>query len=140
MITPESKADGRPSTQRGRTRSLAAWTAAWLVSMAIAVFGALFAWPENDALKLVTIFANVAIGFGMIVANKRHLDGLDELQRKVQLEAMAFTLGIGLVLGFGYSTLDITNVIESDAEISYLVVIMSLTYLGSVIFGLRRYA
>ena len=29
----------------------------------------------------------------MIVANKHHLQGLDELHRKVQLEAMALALG-----------------------------------------------
>jgi hypothetical protein len=140
MTSGESDTGSRQATQRQNTRGLAIWTAAWVATMAIAVFGARFAWPDSNLLKLVTILVNVAIGFGMIAANKRHLDGLDELQRKVQLEAMAFTLGVGLVFGFAYSTLDITNLIESDAEISFLLVVMALTYLGSVIVGLRKYA
>ncbi len=140
MKPTEPETARRSSKRHGDIRRLAAWTAAWVITMAIAVFGARFAWPESDLLKLVTILVNVAIGFGMIVVNKRHLDGLDELQRKVQLDAMALALGIGLVLGFAYSTLDITNLIESDAEISLLLVVMALTYLAGTIAGLRRYA
>lgn len=139
MTGTEPDTGSRRAMHRENTRGLAAWTAAWVVTMAIAVFGARFAWPESDALKLVTILVNVAVGFGMIAANKRHLDGLDELERKVQLEAMAFTLGVGLVLGFAYSTLDITNVIAADAEISFLLVVMALTYFAGVIVGLRKY-
>ena len=50
----------------------------------------------------------------MIVANKNHLRGLDEMQQKIQLEAMALALGVGLVAGLGYSTLSITNLITFD--------------------------
>jgi len=75
----------------------------------------------------------------MIMANKRHLNGLDEMHQKIQLEAMALSLGVGLVLGLAYSNLDVTNIIESDAEISHLVIVMGLTYLGGVIAGLKRY-
>jgi hypothetical protein len=85
------------------------------------------------------ILINLGIGVGMILANKQHLQGLDELQQKIQLEAMALSLGVGLVGGLGYSLLDTTKLISSDAEISHLVILMSLTYLGGVIAGNRRY-
>ena len=140
MNSSKTDTGSRRAALRDNTRRLAAWTAAWLITMAIAVFGSTLLWPDSDVTKLVTVAVNVVIGFGMIIANKRHLDSLDELHRKIQLDAMAFTLGVGLVLGFGYSTLDITNLIESDAEISMLLVVMALTYLGSMIFGVRKYA
>ena len=38
-----------------------------------------------------------------------------------------------------YSNLDISNVISTDAEISYLVIIVALTYLASVFIGTRKY-
>jgi putative transcriptional regulator len=41
---------------------------------------------------------NLAIGLGMIWANVRHLATLDEMIRRIQLEAMAFALGIGVVV------------------------------------------
>ena len=44
-----------------------------------------------------------------------------------------------LVGGLGYSNLDIANLIPGDAEISMLVIFIGLTYLGGVMFGIRRY-
>lgn len=124
--------------QKRNTQRLAVWTAAWLVTMAIATFGPTFIWDSNKVLSGIAIAVNLAVGAGMILANKRHLLGLDEMQQRVHLEAMGITLGVGLVAGLGYSLLDITNVIPVDAEISFLIILMSLTYLTAVATGLRR--
>lgn len=75
----------------------------------------------------------------MILANKKYLNDLDELQRKIQLEAMAVALGIAVVAGLSYSMLDVWNLISYDAEISHLVIIIGLTYLTSSIVGNLRY-
>ncbi len=115
------------------------WTGAWLVTMALAKFGPRFIWQLNESLTILAILINLAVGFGMIWANKRHLRGLDEMHQKIQLEAMALSLGIGLVVGLAYSSLDVTNIIPADAEISHLVILMGLTYLFGVINGLRKY-
>jgi hypothetical protein len=88
----------------------------------------------------MAIVLNVAAGFGMILANIRHLKGLDELQQKIQLEAMGFALGVAVVLGLAYSALDITDVMPFDAEISNLVILIGLTYFAGVLVGQRRYA
>lgn len=124
--------------QAANTRHLAAWTAAWLATMAIATFGSLLVWPDHTALKGAAIAVNVGVGVGMILANRRHLLGLDELQQRIQLHAMAWSLGAGLILGTAYSSLDVTGVIGFDAEISHLVMAMGLIYLGATIAGTRR--
>ena len=124
---------------RRRTHSLARWTFAWLVTMALAVFGSEWLWAANKPLTVAAIVLNVLIGIGMIVANRNHLQALDELQQKIHLEAMAVTLGVGLIFGLAYSTLDVTNVIGFDAEISHMVMLMGLTYLASVLLAGRRY-
>lgn len=121
------------------TVHLAYWTAAWVATMAVATFGSILVWPENRGLTVLMIAANLAIGAGMILANKRHLQGLDEMHQRIQLEAMALSLGVGLVAGLGYSMLDVANVIPFDAEISHLVILMGLTYGVSVVAGLKRY-
>ncbi len=121
------------------TRLLAYWTGAWVLTMALANFGPRLIWQSNTTLTAIAILINLAIGFGMILANKRHLKGLDEMHQKIQLEAMALSLGVGLVVGLSYSNLDVTNLITIDAEISHLVIVMSLTYLIGVITGLRKY-
>jgi len=121
------------------TRRLAYWTAAWLVTMALASFGPTLLWDQTLWLTVGAIVLNLAVGAGMIVANKRHLQGLDEMHQKIQLEAMALSLGVGLIAGLAYSNLDANNVIASDAEISHLVILMGLTYLAGIYRGHRQY-
>ena len=136
MITENTS--GLAERTRRNTMHLGIWTGAWVLTLAVAVFGPALAW-DSKVLTLGMTLANVGVGVGMIFANKRHLDGLDELQRKIQLEAMALALGVFLVAGLGYSTLDVTNVIAVDAEISFLVMLVSLTYLAGIVIGRRKY-
>ena len=121
------------------TRHLAYWTAAWTLTMALVAFGPKFIWNFNSTISVVAIFMNTAIGIGMILANKRYLNGLDEMQRKLNLEAMAIALGVGVVGGLSYSMLDQSNVISYNAEISHLVILISITYLVGVVIGNIRY-
>lgn len=121
------------------TKRLAWWTAAWVITMAVAVFGAHFVWKSSPMLTLAGILVNLGVGVGMIMANRRHLKGLDEMQQKIQLEAMALSLGVGLIGGLAYSNLDVTNLIAFDAEISHLVILMTLTYMVGIASGVRRY-
>jgi hypothetical protein len=46
---------------------------------------------------------------------------------------------VGLVVGLSYSNLDVTDIIDFDAEISHLVIVMGLTYGLGVMLGLRKY-
>ncbi|MGI9260769.1 MAG: hypothetical protein ACR2QR_01965 [Woeseiaceae bacterium] len=139
MANQRTDSGGWAAQATKNTIYLAYWTGAWLVSMAVATFGPILAWPDNGALTVLLIVVNLAIGVGMILANKRHLQGLDEMHQRVQLEAMALSLGVGLVAGLGYSMLDIANIIPFNAEISHLVVLMGLTYGAGVVAGLKRY-
>ena len=133
----------QPSTWEARTTQntvrLGFWTGAWVLTMALATFGPRVFWDHNQLMSILAIALNLAMGVGMILANKAHLQGLDEMHQKIQLEAMALSLGVGLIVGLGYSNLDIANVIPFDAEISHLVILVALTYLAGVFFGIRKY-
>ena len=115
------------------------WTVAWVLTTALVKFGTEYIWQSNKLLISLTILFNVVIGFGMILAVKRYLKGLDEMQQKIQLDAMALSLGVGLVLGLGYSSMDQTNLIPFDAEISHMIMLMSITYIVGIFAGLRKY-
>ena len=118
--------------QKRNIRNLAAWTLLWVLSLALVTFGHEFIWNQHTTISLIVILINLIIGFAMILANVRHLKGLDELQRQIHLEAMGICLGVVLVAGIAYSTLDVTNVIAFDAEISHLVLLMGITYLATI--------
>ena len=121
------------------TINLAIWTMAWMLSLALATFGPIFFWVGVDSITITAIIITSLFGVGVILANIRHLNGLDELQKKIQLEAMALALGVGVIGGLSYSLLDTTNIIAQDAEISYLVILISLTYMAAILVGQKRY-
>jgi hypothetical protein len=123
---------------RKNTIQLGFWTLAWVVTLAVATFGPIFAW-QSAVLTTLAIIVNLTAGAGMIVANKNHLRGLDEMQQKIQLEAMALSLGVGLVAGLAYSTMASTNLVPFDADISHIVILMSFTYMAGILFGNRKY-
>lgn len=121
------------------TKNLALWTLFWVVSLALATFGPKFIWEGNTLWSIIAIIINTAIGAGMIWANIKHLGILDELQKKIQLEAMGIALGVGIVGGLSYSVMDIANVISSDAEIGFLVMLISISYIIALLVGKNRY-
>ena len=123
----------------GRTKLLALWTTLWVTTLALVVFGNLYLWSDNNTITIILLIINLLIGVGMIIANIKHLKSLDELQRKIHLEAMGLALGIALILGISYSTMDVTNLINFDAEISHLVIVIGLSYFAGVVIGQYRY-
>lgn len=129
----------RVNSTKSNTINLALWTAAWVLSLAVSTFGPLVIWEENTTLTSFAIAFNFLIGIGMIFANIRHLNGLDELQRKIQLEAMGIALGLAVVAGLAYSSLDQSNLIGYNAEISHLVILVGITYLAGILIGTSRY-
>jgi len=121
------------------TLRLACWTGAWVLATAGAAFGPRFLWDFNTLPTILGVLIHIGIGFGMIRVFKQYLLGLDELQRKIQLDAIALTLGVGLVIGSSYELLEDIKLIPFEPEISHLIILMSLTYWVGVILGNRRY-
>jgi hypothetical protein len=115
------------------------WTAAWVLTMAIAAFAPRFIWDFNTSITMIALLINLAVGFRMLVANREYLRGLDEMQQKILFDAMAFTLGVGLVIGLSYELLEDIKLIGFEPEISHLIIIMCLTYLIAMIAGHRKY-
>ncbi|WP_088329086.1 hypothetical protein [Lacimicrobium sp. SS2-24] len=124
---------------KNTTRSLAIWTIGWLLSLAVAQFGPLMIWSEMPFLTILAMLINLFFGVKMLLANRNHLLNQDELQRKIQLDAMAVTLGAGLIIGILYDVASNTGLINADAQISHLVIFMGLTYIGAIVLGQRKY-
>lgn len=121
------------------TINLALWSLLWLMSLALATFGPKFIWQQDTTWSIIAIAINMTIGSGLILAHIKHLAVLDELQKKIQLDAMAVALGVGIVGGLSYSVMDIANVISGDAEIAFLVMLIGITYIIAIVVGKKRY-
>lgn len=134
------KKENRSLSVQKATKNLAIWTMLWVSTMALSTFGPEFIWGKNLTLSVIAILINTLFGGLMIWANMKYIKVLDELQKKIQLDAMGIALGVGVVGGLSYSTLDITNVIPGDAEIGFLVILISVTYMAALFIGNKRYA
>ena len=115
------------------------WTVAWVLATAGAAFGPRFLWDFNTLPTILGVLIHIGIGFGMIRMFRQYLLRLDELQRKIQLDAMALSLGVGIVVGVSYELLEDIKLIPFEPEISHLIILMCLTYCIGIILGNRRY-
>jgi hypothetical protein len=124
---------------RRSTRRIALWTGAWLLALALLAFGPRFLWTGQLGFTLVAAAVNLATGIGVVLAMLHHLRDLDDLHRKVLLEAMGIALGVAVFVSLPYTLLEGHDAAPFDADSAHLVVLMSLTFMASVIAGLRRY-
>jgi hypothetical protein len=76
---------------------------------------------------------------GWIIIHARYLGGVDELQRKIMLDAVAIALGVGLVAGFAYASASTAGLISFDSDIAFITVLMAIVYIVAVGVGQVRY-
>jgi len=89
-------------------------------------------------LRLVLGYA-LAVGVGLILACKNYVMELDELQQKIYLNALGITVGVAVVGSVPYSVMGRYHVMPFHAEISDLLILMSLTFAVSIVYGSVRY-
>ncbi len=130
--------DSTAQTKKNTLR-LFFWAGAWVLATAGAAFGPRFLWDFNTLPTVLGVLVHIGIGFGMIRLFRQYLLRLDELQRKIQLDAMALSLGVGVVFGVSYEMLEDIKLITFEPEISHLHLLMCLTYCIGIILGNRRY-
>ena len=124
--------------QKKQTKIMLAWTVAWVGSLAFLTGGENTLW-DSLLITKIGLLINFAIGIGMIIANKNLFKTYDELQKKIQFEAMAFTLGLAVVAGLTYEVSFDFGVINSEPEFEYLVLFISFSYIVLNIINSRRY-
>ena len=124
--------------QKKQKKIMLAWTLAWVVSLGI-LTGAVNNLWNNIIFTQIGLIINLAIGVGMIIANKNLFKTYDELQKKIQFEAMAITLGLVVVVGIVYEISFDFGVIDKEPEFEYLMLFISFTYIASNVINSRRY-
>ncbi len=108
------------------------------MTMVLADKAILYEWHSSDLISAIAIVLNAGIGIGMILSYLRHLKYMDELQRKIQLDALAIAMGVALVGSVSY-LLMVTAKFITDAEVSDIILLMTFTFVVSVIVGHIRY-
>jgi len=120
-------------------KRLACWAGAWVAATALMKFWPKFLWNQTSLLTPLAVGLNVCVGIGLILAHKRYIAELDELQQRVYLNALGITVGVVLIAVIPYSVLHTYHVIPFQADISDLVELMSLTFVVAFFYGSVRY-
>jgi len=121
-----------------KTKNLAVWTFVWVFTFFIATEGPNEFW-NNKIITVIALVVNLIIGIVMLISNKNLFDHYDEFQRKVQLEAMAFTLGLTVVIGLLFEETYKLGLITITPKIHHIIFFIGLTYIISVLLNSRRY-
>lgn len=124
--------------QKKQTKIMLGWTIAWVISLAFLSGGENSLW-DSLLITKIGLIINLAIGIGMIIANKNLFKTYDELQKKIQFEAMAITLGLAVVVGLTYEVSFDFGVIDKEPEFEYLMFFISFSYIASNIINARKY-
>jgi hypothetical protein len=118
---------------------LACWNGAWVAGTALMGFGPRFLWHKALVFTLPAVALDLAVGIGVILATKKYVMELDELQRRVWLNALGITVGVAVIVAPPLSVMDVSHMLPFHVNISHLVMLMGLTFFASFLYGTRRY-
>ncbi len=124
--------------QKKQMKIMLTWGFAWVASLAFLSAGVNYLW-DSLLITKIGLLINLAIGIGMIIAHKNLFKTYDELQKKIQFEAMAITLGLAVVVGLIYEVSFDFGVIKKEPEFEYLMYFICFSYIASTITNSLRY-
>lgn len=129
----------RTMTARDRRNARRAnwWLLAWMLSFAATIFAISRQLIPGGLPTYLAIAGSTLLGFVGVLAFFHFLRQADELQRKIQLEALALGFGGGFLATFTLSLLERTG-LEVDLGDPFLA--MVLLYVAGILLGARRYA
>ena len=117
---------------------LVLWIFTWMASLTVSDKAALFGWWESEWVTVFSIFVTAMLGLGVLLAFRNMLGRMDDLQRKIQLDALSVALGISLVGCAVYSLLVTWGYIQ-DEEVTDIFVLMCVSYSAGILFSVVKY-
>jgi hypothetical protein len=130
--------DSKNLTPPENVKMLAISTTIWLITMAIAAFGPTLFWDNLTSITLIAIALNLIAGLFVIKSNIQYWNSLDEMMQRVHLNAMGIALGLGIVGGLSFSLLETSDILQSESDLSFMVILMGLSYLISIVIGMKK--
>tara|TARA_B100001093_G_C26502641_1_gene873991 strand:+ start:138 stop:524 length:387 start_codon:yes stop_codon:yes gene_type:complete len=124
--------------QKKQNKILLAWTLAWVVSLGILTAAENSLW-DNKIYTIIGLIINFAVGVGMIIAHKNLFKTYDELQKRIQFETMAITLGLTVIVGLTYEVSFDFGITGKEPEFEYLMMFISISYIIANIVNSRRF-
>ena len=122
---------------RYNQKILLVWTFAWAASWVGATFLITRVLETPGTISVVIALLPNVLGIATVGTYMKFLRETEELQRKVQLDALALGFGVGMVAMVGLELLGRTGLFEGDP--SDALIFMVTAYSLGVTLGWRRY-
>jgi hypothetical protein len=128
------------SPQRDRRNQLRILLLAfvWAVFFLAVTLGIKQKW-WSFGVTLAGVIGHALFGIATVLAYRRFLLETDELQRKIEVEALALASGVGMVGGLTFWLLAVNGTLPV-ASFAYVFALMMITYSVGVLIGRRRYS
>jgi len=114
------------------------WIFAWALSLGVISYLSDFQWYEAIWASTIGLVVHVGLGIGMVLAYKRFLSEADELEKKIQLDALALSVGVTIVAFSSYSVLEKIAGLPALTP-AYLIVVLALSYSVGLVAGRRNF-
>lgn len=115
------------------------WALVWMASWVGIQFGIGWDWLTTKPQIVAAAMASLIPAAAMVAAYRRFLREADELRRKIELDALAVSFGVGVIGGMTYFMLAQGGLLEK-ADFLWVVVAMLMTHPLGVWIGHRRYS
>lgn len=140
MKLPDSLGFLCSGSERDRRNQLrvALWSLVWAFSFLAITLVIKKNWLPYG-VTIVGVFGTSILGIVTILAHRRFLRETDELQRKIEVEALALAFGVGLVGGLTYWLLAVRGGVPAK-DFIYVFAAMIITHPIGVLMGRRKYS
>jgi hypothetical protein len=135
---PQSNLCSNPRRDRRNLGRFTLWAFLWALSFVLSTLGIKKGWWPS-AGEFVAVASTALLGLISIHRYRRFLLETDELQRKIEVEALALAFGVGMVAGLSLWLLVVDGTVPGT-DLIYVFCAMMVTYGVSVLVGRRRYS
>ena len=129
---------GIPAGSKKNHAFIMLWLIVWVATFVAVDRGAKNEWFASDTISMVAVAINGLIGLAVIITYIKFLKELDEMQQKIQLNALALAMGVGLVGSFSYSLLNTTGHV-AQPDLAIIIMLLSGGYTTGLLIGRARY-
>ena len=110
----------------------------WAGTLAITSMSREYTWHSNMLFISIIFTVHTFIGLLMVFSFRKFLKELDDLERKIQLDALALSVGITIISFSSTSILSMAGIIEKLDQ-SSLIMLMAASYMVGIVVGRIKY-
>ncbi len=130
---------GLPAADIKNANKVNLWIFLWACTLVATVMMQEMQIIQNSVVSLVAALVNLAMGVTMALTYRRMLHTLDEMERKIQYNALASAVAMAMLV-YGASSILAKAAITPELDASWMLTIMAFTYSGGLIAGRLRMA